>query len=88
MRLVSTYPGLNFLGRVEVYHNNQWGTICDDFFGRTDANVVCQTLNFTNGALCYNSYSFGRGTGIIIIYLYIAFTSSKGQYNIAIVLIL
>ena len=64
MRLVSTYPGLNFLGRVEVYHNNQWGTICDDFFGLTDADVVCQTLNFTNGALCYSSYSFGRGTGI------------------------
>ena len=70
VRLVSTYPGLDFLGRVEVYHNNQWGTICDDLFGSVDANVVCQTLNFTNGALCYNSYSFGRGTGIIIVLYY------------------
>jgi hypothetical protein len=64
VRLVSNYPGLDYLGRVEVYHNNQWGTICNDFFGSTDANVVCQTLNFTGGALCYTSYSFGQGTGI------------------------
>ena len=64
IRLVSTSPGLNFLGRVEVYHNNQWGTICQDSFGYNDANVVCQMLNFTQGALCYgSSYSFGRGTG-------------------------
>ena len=63
IRLVSTYPGLNFLGRVEVFHNNQWGTICDDLFGYNEANVVCQMLNFTRGSLCYSSYTFGRGTG-------------------------
>ena len=64
VRLVSTYPGLNFLGRVEVFHSNRWGTICDDLFGYTEANVVCQMLNFTQGALCYRSgYTFGQGTG-------------------------
>ena len=64
IRLVSTYgyPGLKYLGRVEVLHNNLWGTICDNSFGSTDADVVCQTLNFTRGALCHST-SFGRGTG-------------------------
>lgn len=48
-----------------MYHDNQWGTICDDSFGITDANVVCQMLNFTEGALCYVGYArFGRGQGI------------------------
>ena len=68
MRLVSTYPGLDFLGRVEVFHNNQWGTICNDYFGYYASNVVCQMLNFTQGALCYGSaYSFGQGTDDIIL---------------------
>ena len=67
VRLVSPSPGLHFLGRVEVFHNNQWGTICDDYFSTTEANVICQMLNFTQGAVCSVSYAqFGQGHGIYI----------------------
>ena len=63
-RLVSPYPGVDFLGRVEVFYNGQWGTVCDNSFSIPEANVVCQALNFTEGAVCvvYNA-RYGQGTG-------------------------
>ena len=67
MRLVSPSPGLHFLGRVEVFHDNQWGTVCDNSFYTAEANVICQMLNFIQGAVCSVSYAqFGQGRGMFI----------------------
>ena len=38
-------------GLLEVYCNGQWGTVCDDFFGSTEATVACKQLGYND---CYS----------------------------------
>ena len=51
-------------GRVEVYHNGVWGTVCDDGWTMVDAQVVCRELGFDVFNVRYNGY-YGQGSGVI-----------------------
>ena len=45
LRLVDG-DGTDGNGVLEIYHNNEWGIICDDFFDQPDAEVACRQLGY------------------------------------------
>lgn len=50
-------------GRVEVYYNGQWGTVCDDDFSIHAAHVVCRELGYVEAKSWTASSSYGKGEG-------------------------
>ena len=65
-------------GRVEVYHNSVWGTVCDDGWNVTDASVVCRQLGYTRATSAPEAAFFGEGSGPIF-YDEVACTGSEAR---------
>ncbi|XP_071085371.1 von Willebrand factor D and EGF domain-containing protein-like [Haliotis cracherodii] len=55
-------------GRVEILHDNQWGTICDDTWDDNAATVVCRMLGYDDSpGKSTPIKAFGGGSGPIWI---------------------
>lgn len=52
-------------GRVEVYHEGKWGTVCDDGWDLAEAQVVCRQLKFPGVVSAVTGGTYGEGSGSI-----------------------
>ena len=53
-------------GRLEIFWNGVWGTVCDDGFGNVDAAVACRQLGYSaDNAIAFGNGYFGQGNGTI-----------------------
>ncbi|KAM7434180.1 hypothetical protein ABFA07_015719 [Porites harrisoni] len=52
-------------GRVEVFYNGAWGTVCDDIWNMNNARVVCRQLGYSDAVSALSYAHFGGGSGQI-----------------------
>ncbi|XP_038644281.1 deleted in malignant brain tumors 1 protein-like, partial [Scyliorhinus canicula] len=53
-------------GRVEIFYNGIWGTLCSDNVDKRDAEVICKQLQCgPHMSINYDARSFGEGSGPI-----------------------
>uniref|UniRef100_I3M3H1 Macrophage scavenger receptor 1 n=2 Tax=Ictidomys tridecemlineatus TaxID=43179 RepID=I3M3H1_ICTTR len=48
-------------GRVEIFHNGQWGTVCDDRWELRVGQVICRSLGYQGVQSVHKGAHFGQG---------------------------
>ena len=72
---------LHSYGRVEIYHNGEWGTVCDDGWDTADATVVCRQLGFYSSVRAYGSARYGPGIGPILLSRLLCFGNEASLFE-------
>ena len=52
---------------MEVYHNGEWGIVCDNGWDLNDAQVLCNELGFGNAVAATRRAFYGRGIGSVLL---------------------
>ena len=55
-------------GYIEVYHEGQWGTVCDMYFTQESADVACRQLGYTGRSEAVIGGMFGLSTSPSLLY--------------------
>lgn len=70
-------------GRLEIYHDSKWGTVCDDSWDYEDARAVCRHLGTSGGSKFFPKSGWGADSGATgtIWYDEIRCTSSNNDFQ-------
>ncbi|XP_025103076.1 deleted in malignant brain tumors 1 protein-like isoform X2 [Pomacea canaliculata] len=60
--------GTSTAGRLEIFFNREWGTVCGYLFGDKEAQVACNMLGYNSSrAAAVSSVRYGHGAGPVLL---------------------
>ncbi|XP_072166900.1 scavenger receptor cysteine-rich domain-containing group B protein-like [Diadema setosum] len=70
----------SYEGRVEIFYDSQWGTVCDSGWDVLDTSVVCRQLGFRAASDAFQSAFFGEGSATQPIHMVnVLCTGNEGE---------